>query len=333
MKLLIVLLISVVAAFFASALWFHGNKTTEHETFEDSSDFSNSDKDLSARNNSPFAVEPREVTIPNPNVTIESADAANGDMSEEAGISDDIPSWDASLSEDELGLLVARLKNDPALLAQLMDEFRQELDPDRKKRLAMVLGEVGGEQVTLLASELIFSGDSDARSLGMDLLQDIQPGNAQARNIASNMLATEVDPDTLVDAMTALASPGEVDASSRAYLSDQLALLATHEDESVRSISLDILSRWSDDGRYTDVLVSGLNDSSEYVRASAAYALVSHEDQSPDVVDRLFSTLRASVETAHVKRAVILALRSMPLTAAQDSELVSLERRLNTVVR
>lgn len=333
MKLLIVLLISGVVAFFASALWFHGNNTADQETFEDSPDLSSIDKDLSSSNDSPFAVQGREVTTPISNVAIENADAANSDTSEEAGISGDIPSWDASLSEDELGLLVARLKNDPALLAQLMDEFRQELDPDRKKRLAMVLGEVGGEQVTLLASELIFSGDSDARSLGMDLLQDIQPGNAQARNIASNMLATEVDPDTLVDAMTALASPGEVDVSSRAYLSDQLALLATHEDESVRSISLDILSRWSDDGRYTDVLVSGLDDSSEYVRASAAYALVSHENQSLDVVDRLFSTLRASLETTHVKRAVILALRSMPLTAAQNSELVMLERKLDTVVR
>ena len=214
-----------------------------------------------------------------------------------------------------------------------MDEFRQETDPARKQWLASVLGEVGDEQVTLLASELIFSGDVASRSLGMSLLQDIQPGNAQARDIVSSMLATEVEPDVLVDALTALARPGDVDNQSRAYLSDQVAWLTTHQDDTVRGISLDILSRWSDDARYTDVLLAGMDDTSERVRTAAAYALVRHEDQSPAVVARLFATLAAADETTRVKRAAVLALKSMPLTPAQQAELQILEKQLNTVQR
>ncbi|MFK7994917.1 MAG: HEAT repeat domain-containing protein [Granulosicoccus sp.] len=245
----------------------------------------------------------------------------------------ELPAWDSALSESQLSELVAALNADPALLQQLIDEFRQETDPARKKKLAMVLGETGGEQATLVASELIFSGDSEARTLGMDLLQDIQPGNAQARDIASNMLATEIEPAVLIDAMTALSRPGDVDSDSRAYLSDQLAWLTTHEDDGVRSISLDILSRWSEDGRYTDTLVAGLNDESEYVRKAAAYSLVGHENSSAAVVDSLFTIVRKASERRNVKRAAILALKSMPLSALQRSELDALELKLNTVPR
>lgn len=243
------------------------------------------------------------------------------------------PAWGSSLSEAQLKDVVARLNANPALLQQLIDEFRQETDPQRKQQLSIVLGAVGGEQATLLASELIFSGDSDERTLGMDLLQTIQPGNAQARDIVSGMLATEVEPGVLIDAMTALSRPGDVDTDSRAFLSDQLAWLTTHDDDGVRSISLDILSRWSDDGRYTETLLTGLGDSSEYVRGSAAYALAGHEDKSSAVIDRLFDTVRKAGETESVKRAAILALRSMPLSANQIAELDALELRLNTVRR
>lgn len=245
----------------------------------------------------------------------------------------DVTALQPPLSEEELGLLVQHLKDNPALLQQLMDEFRQETNPERKQWLAGVLGEVGDEQVTLLASELIFSGDAASRSLGMSLLQDIQPGNAQARDIVSSMLATEIEPDVLVDALTALARPGDVDAQSRANLSDQVAWLTTHQDDTVRGISLDILSRWSDDARYTDVLLAGMDDASERVRTAAAYALVSHEDQSAAVVDRLFATVASADETTGVKRAAIRALNSMALTSAQQAELEVLEGRLNTVRR
>lgn len=245
----------------------------------------------------------------------------------------DVTAMRPPLSEQELGQLVRQLKNNPEFLQQLMDEFRQEIDAERKRWLASVLGEVGDEQVTLLASELIFSGDAASRSLGMNLLQDIQPGNAEAREIVSGMLTTEIEPVVLVDALTALAKPGDVDAQSRAHLSDQVAWLTTHQDDTVRGISLDILSRWSNDARYTDVLLAGMDDTSEQVRTAAAYALVSHEDQSPVVIDRLFATLAVTEETTRVKRATILALKSMPLTPTQQVELQAIERQLNTVRR
>ena len=243
------------------------------------------------------------------------------------------PDWGAELSDEEFNNLVAVLKADASLFQQLIDDFRQETDSARKQRLAILLGAVGGDEITGLASELIFSGDSESRALGLQLLQDVQPGNAQARDIVSGLLSTEVQPEILKDALSVIAKPGVADAQSRATMSDQVALLTKHEDDGVRSISLDILSRWSQDGRYTDTFLAGLDDQSEYVRASAAYSLANHEDPSPVAIERLFGLVRDAEELKTVKRAAVLALRSMPLAESQLVELAALEKQMNTKPR
>ena len=236
--------------------------------------------------------------------------------------------WHSERSEDELRELVDSISADPALLQLLMDAYRQELDPLRRQTLASILGLVGGEQVTELASELIFSGDATQRAEGMDLLQSVQPGNAIARDIVSGILATEVEPDVLIDALTALAKPGSVDAQSRAQLSDQVSRLATHDSEDVRGISLGILSRWADGVAYTDVFVSALDDTSRHVRTAAVYALHDHVENQELVVDRLFSVLRNTDEHLRVRSAALLSLKSQTLTPAQLLELERLEIEL-----
>lgn len=244
-----------------------------------------------------------------------------------------LPSWDASLSEADLAVVVSRLTSDPALLAQLIDEFRQESDPVRKAKLAALLGELGGDDVTLLASELIYSGNEAERTLGLNLLQAVQPGNDQARSIVFGMLATEVAPDVLVETMTALSQPGTVDEVNRAYMADQVAWLSTHDDVSVRGISLDILARWSTDGRHTDVFLNALDDESASVRSSAAYSLVGSESSSSTVVARLFVTLEDDSEFTSVRRAAALALNSMSLSALQQERLKVLEQALDRAAR
>ncbi len=234
------------------------------------------------------------------------------------------------LSDDEFTQIVAQLKQDPALLSQLIDEFRQEQQPERKARLARLMGQVGGEQVLLAASELIYSGDAASRTLGLDLLQEVQPGNATARDIASSLLSTEVESQVLIDTMTALAQPGDVDQNSRLFLADQVALLATHDDPDVRGISLNILSRWSTDERYTQVLLDGLEDQVSTVRQSAAYALVGHEDTSQAVLDSLLSVASNPDESKRARRGSLLALRSMSISDELRQQLVIITRELDT---
>ncbi len=285
-------------------------------------------------NGSPFAVEP---AAPTSQSTVARPLAA--DHTADLALDPELPFLDVSqlarapMSDADYESLVARLQSDPALLQQLIDEFRQEQAPERLALLARLLGETGGAAVTQIASELIFSGDEASRELGLQLLRQVQPGNAQARDMASSLLATEVEPRVLVSTLTALASPGTVDEDSRALLSDQVALLASHADAGVRGVSLDILSRWSTDGRDTPVLINGLLDPEPRVRESAAYALVGHEDDNGAIVESLFSVLRNPDEHRATRNATVLALRSFSLNDAQRDELQGLERDLNTVRR
>ncbi len=236
----------------------------------------------------------------------------------------------SSINDADFEALVERLRADPQLLLQLIDEFRQETNPQRLAILSRLLGEVGGPDVTLSASELIFSGDAQSRALGLELLQQVQPGNSDARDIVSGLLATEVEPGVLVSTLTTLASPGNVDDVARANLSEQVAYLTEHDDASVRAISLNILSRWTTDSRYTSVLIGGLNDSIPTVRESAAYALVGHEDPSQDVLDSLFTVIDNNQENESVRRGAILALRGMALSDAQRTHIAKVERALDS---
>jgi len=239
----------------------------------------------------------------------------------------------SSMSDEAFELLVERLRNDPVLLQQLVDEFRQETDPERQMQLLSLLGEAGGSTVTLAASELIYSGNPKSRRLGLELLQMVQPDNAEARNIASSLLSTEVEPDILVSTLTTLANPADVDSESRKFLSEQVAILATHADASVRSISLDILSRWSTSSQFTELLVNGLSDSAGAVRESAAYSLVGRKDPGESVITALYTVAMDPAENRRVRRGSILALRGMPITAGQRDSLVTAERELDTEKR
>lgn len=236
----------------------------------------------------------------------------------------------APIADEQFNELVERLRADPQLLQQLIDEFRQETNSLRLAELSRLLGEVGGSDVTLVASELIFSGDAQSRLIGLELLQQVQPGNADARDLVSGLLATEVESDVLISTLTTLASPGNVDDTARANLSEQVAYLTEHNDPSVRAISLNILSRWTTDSRYTPVLIGGLDDSVTDVRESAAYALVGHEDGSQLVMDSLMAVIDNEQEDEPVRRGAVLALRGMPIGEAIRNHIASVERKLDS---
>ncbi|MGQ7847809.1 hypothetical protein ACUNV4_25165 [Granulosicoccus sp. 3-233] len=232
------------------------------------------------------------------------------------------------IGDEDFDATVALLRADPALLQRLIDEFRQEQDPDRRHRLMKLLGHAGGADVTLLASELVYSGDDASRELGLQMLQRAQPGSAEVQQIASELLATEIEPRVLVNTLATLARPGTVNTENQALLADQVAVMASHPDDGVRGISLDILSRLSTDGRDTPVLLAGLTDASERVREAAAYALVGHEEDSVAVRSSLWQMLRDSGQGFSPRSAAILALRSLTLSEEEQGELELIERQL-----
>ncbi len=236
----------------------------------------------------------------------------------------------SDISDSDFASLAERLNADPDFLQAIINEFRLETDVDRLRRLAQLLGDVNLPEVTTLASEMIFSGDPASRKVGLELLKYIQPGNSDAHSLVSGLLTTEYGPEVLVDTLTALAVPGTVDDDTRAVLSDQVAVLATHQDANVRRSSIDILSRWSEDSVHTPIILNGLQDENRFVRQTSAYALVGHEDESYEVIQSLMAVASDTNEVERVRRGSILALKGMAIDDATKNRLATIERQLNT---
>lgn len=291
---------------------------------------------------SPFSIKDSTPLASNASAALESAvDEQASEMPVINPIPDNVPREPidfsslgrSALTDGEFLAFAERFRNEPALLQQLIDEFRQETDPARKAALSRLLGEIGGTDVTLAASELVFSGDPESRRIGLELLQAVQPGNAEARDIASTLLATEVEPGVLVETLTTLARPGSVDDGTRQYLSEQIAFLADHDSEKVRSVSLNILSRWNKNGQYTEVIRDGLMDEAPVVRESAAYALVGHKDVSQTLVDSLLAVATNEQEQEQARRGAVLALKGMPITDLERQQVMDAELDMDTVRR
>ena len=234
------------------------------------------------------------------------------------------------IGDDEFERLAARLRDDPALLAALIDEVRSETDPVRLERLLRLLGDVDDPAVTALATELVYSGDDASRTLGLDLMKRIGGADAGVVSAVSGLLSTEVDGEVLVPALTALARPGRVGGAEADALAGQVALLTGHEDPAVRRTSLDILSRWSDDATYTPQLLAGLDDPDPTVRRTAAFAFVGHADDSDEVRRALFAVAEDDASEEAPRRGAILALRGMPVGDDERARIDAIERRLDT---
>ena len=234
------------------------------------------------------------------------------------------------IGDDEFERLAARLRDDPALLAALIDEVRSETDPVRLERLLRLLGDVENPAVTALATELVYSGDDASRILGLDLMKRIGGEDAGVVSAVSGLLSTEVDGDVLVPALTALARPGRVGGAEADALAGQVALLTGHEDPAVRRTSIDILSRWSDDATYTPQLLAGLDDPDPTVRRTAAFAFVGHADDSDEVRRALFAVAEDDASEEAPRRGAILALRGMPVDDDERARVDAIERRLDT---
>lgn len=236
--------------------------------------------------------------------------------------------WTA-LDDDTFEALAARLAEDSALMAALVDEFRSERDPERLARLAVLLGEAGGPEATALAAELAYSADDELRVVGLDLLRRVQPGNAEARDIVSGMLANGTDRDTLVPVLQTLTRPGVVPVDERTRLAGQVALLSTHEDPGVRRLGLGVLSRWSEGSENVELMRGGLADPYPGVREAAAHALVGRPDPDGSIAGELFAVADDTAEEERVRRAALLALKNLPLGTAGIERRLAIERLLD----
>ncbi len=216
-----------------------------------------------------------------------------------------------NLSDEEYSSLVERLRNDPVLMDGLLNELRSETDADRVKRLVSILGSTGSSAVLPVAEELVYSSDDGTRKSGLDLLSRVAPLNAEAYDVANNILGSEADPSILVSTMNVLAVPESVTPETRQSAVAQIIPLAEHDEPAVRRQSVSILVRLTNDDSLSPVLYGALSDEDPSVRQAAVYAYAQYPFQSPEAVERLFEIAEDTNEPKGNRRAAITTLNSM----------------------
>lgn len=234
------------------------------------------------------------------------------------------------LTESSIKNLLNELRKDDALLSAVIDELRVESDPKRKKRLTLLLGELGGTQVMQFASELIYSGSGAAQMDGLNLLTKIQDSDPAAQEIVVDFLSSETESTVLVSAMNVLAMPGANADTLRTSVVNQLTPLTYSESPAVRRQSLSILSRWSQASETAPLLLAGLKDPDSEVRQAAAYASARNEHLGEEGVQALFAILENKEESVPNRRAAARALNSLSLATVSANRLKVAEAALNT---
>ncbi len=225
----------------------------------------------------------------------------------------------APLNDDEFQSMSNRLRNDPALLQEVMDELRTETDETRAKRLKLLLADVANPELVPLAQEMLYSGSQQSELLALDLLRRIQDENPQARSIALDVLSSSSDDAVLVSAMNVFATPVPTDANEVQLIVNQMNALVDHDSPSVRRAGVSILARWGDSDSIAPVLVRGMSDVDADVRKSSAYALSKSGANSEDAKLALLSMAESADESVSGRLAAAQALTKMQLDL-QSSE-------------
>ncbi len=224
------------------------------------------------------------------------------------------------LSEEEFKSLERRISKEPALVAELLVQFRTNTDLVVAKQLAALLAGSRNPEIVETAASLIYSGEAGSIERGLELLSRIQPHSSAARDIAIDLLSSETNPTTLVSTMNVLATPsgGTTDAQ-RTLLIDNLLLLSEHPDPDVRSHSVSLIGRWQPSLDTSTVLVQGLSDPNPVVRARSASAMRNVASPSDDAIYALLSVAENPQESKVTRQSALYALENKTLSLDTQS--------------
>jgi len=232
------------------------------------------------------------------------------------------------LNDANLNEYANTLRNDPAKLSAVLDEFSAEADSERLARLRLVLGQLDDASMVSVAESMVFSGNPDSSQEALRLLRDIGPDVPAAQDVGVNLLTSTQDPKILVSATNILTSSASADAQTTQRVVSSLTSLVQHPDATVRRASYSTLARWSNDPADTPTLLQGLEDTDPAVRRSTAYGFVGYANADDSVISALLNTAEDQLENLRVRKGAIRALKGMPLDDSQAARMQAAQSQL-----
>lgn len=227
-------------------------------------------------------------------------------------------------SDAEFYRIVEHMRQDSNFLAGVMQEFQSETDPKRLKWLAFMLGDLRDKpELTALAGQMLFSGNTQSTLSALALLSRLQESDPAARDLVLQSLSASQDPSVLTASMNALArATSEVSYTQKQQILQQLSPLTTHPEAAVRRRSYDLLFRWASDSPYISQQLSmGLSDQDARVRRSTAIGFIDHPQADTHVKLALMDMLNSSQELDRNRNLAARALHKMELDQDEKSHI------------
>ena len=227
-------------------------------------------------------------------------------------------------SDAEFYRIVEHMRQDSNFLAGVMQEFQSETDPKRLKWLAFMLGDLRDKpELTALAGQMLFSGNTQSTISALALLSRLQESDPAARDLVLQSLSASQDPSVLTASMNALArATSEVSYTQKQQILQQLSPLTTHPEAAVRRRSYDLLFRWASDSPYISQQLSmGLSDQDARVRRSTAIGFIDHPQADTHVKLALMDMLNSSQELDRNRNLAARALHKMELDQDEKSHI------------
>ena len=227
-------------------------------------------------------------------------------------------------SDAEFYRIVEYMRQNPNFLAGVMQEFQSETDPKRLKWLAFMLGDLRDKpELTALAGQMLFSGNTQSTISALALLSRLQKSDPAARDLVLQSLSASQDAAVLTASMNALArATSDVSYVQKQQILQQLTPLTRHSEATVRRRSYDLLFRWASDTPYISQQLSiGLSDQDPIVRRSTAIGFIDHPQSDVNVKLALMDMLNSTQEIDRNRNLAAKALHKMELNQDEKSHI------------
>lgn len=224
----------------------------------------------------------------------------------------------AAMSTGEVSFehLVAQMRDDAALRADLWTRYRSESDPLRRESLLAVLAQAPPEALADFVATLVADSDPTRRTDGYRLLTNLPIEDPALREHALRALQHEADSIALTQLVQGL-QPGLLPTEDAEPLARALESLAQSGDPGVRAAALPGLSQWTERAQLDSIYLAALGDGDARVRAAAIAGIDASGVSTPELRGSLLRLAANPAENAQARHSALLALSRFRLTRAE----------------
>ncbi len=223
------------------------------------------------------------------------------------------------------------VKDDPAVMKQLMQGYDKESNVQARQLIISLLSNIEKPEILAFSKRLAASSDITQRKDGLRMLQNLSGDSAEVRPVILQILSRDTTPEVIMMALSALRPPAEgtvSDPKDAAAVVAQLRELTRNSDPNVRVQSLMQLAQWDKADSSQDQWAQALTDQSPQVRQAALTGVAQSGTKSDTVKAALISLANNQNESKDVRGSALQVLERFTLSKEEGANIGQLRSQI-----